>query len=343
MKEKQQEPTNNNCWFNEFSLGALAVLYLLDAIIYIITHFTLILNNINGQPNVQYYLLKQALLWGTVLMTAYAVPRALYINVKSNFKDTDKKDSLLYVFCIALSLIIIFSSVIVLHFRETLIVTITPVVTVYSVCLGWWIQYMTSSRGSRRSHTLNTILTTRTNEVYQKNLKSYESLVPLGFYLDQELCRCYIQDNKKENSLLNTKAGKEKDLYEKIKSCLYILNYFEFISQGIESGDLDEELIKKCFGSYFKNIDERLCYLIIETRKLQKTAFSAFVKKVKEWHGISKAESHINTKNDPTLGIKSPSDSVMKNLKNQAEQTNSNHKKTRRSKTKKQQLKQQTI
>lgn len=300
----------NNHYFrpDSFLTGGLLIILAVDIVVYLLTHVPNISKTAGiEQVTVEYYVLKQVLIWGTALLATAAIPTTLYYAIRKNFPDTKK---LLKLFCFILSALITLAFIIIMYFPERLFGLLTPLITVYFVSMGWWIQSMTAARSNRRSHTLNTILSTRTNEVYQRNLRGYEQLVPEGFFIDRKICEIYVNRDK-FYELSREKTSDElveEHMRESIANCAYMLNYFEFIAEGIQSEDLDEQLIRDCFFSFFKNMDKRLCYFIVEVRKRHPTAFSAFVEIVERWHGSSQSKIHENTDNEKTLGIKVPSD-----------------------------------
>lgn len=295
---------NTGLLSDQICIGGLIVMLLIDAVIYLCTHIDNIRQSI-GDQRPEYFFAKHSLISLTAIILTIAIPRIAYINIIKRFPETK---GLLTLFCYILAFIIPISFMTMIY-SPARIGFFAPVITVYFVCMGWWIQSMTTARNSKRSHTLNTILSTRTNEVYQRNLKGYTTLVPDGCFIKSELCSMHVNRDKfDDKEYQSSLAFKYKDA---IESCIYMLNYFEFIAEGICSNDLDEKLIKDCFGSFFKNLDSRLCYLIVEVRKRQPTGFSFFIEIVEKWYTTSLTRDPESTESIKALGKAMPSDDMV--------------------------------
>lgn len=291
-------------------VGCLITLLLIDIIVYLATHSNDISNYIKNQKvTTEYFIVKQFLIWLTAIVMTIAIPRVAYINIAKNFPETKR---LLTFFSYVLAVMIALSFITTMYFTRYILL-LAPIIALYTAGMGWWIQGMTTARNSKRSHTINTILSTRTNETYQKNLKEYTRFVPGGFFLDRRLCEAHVNKDKTQTD--KTYASLAETFCDQMDSCIYILNYFEFIAEAIQSNDFDEKLVRDCFGGFFRDLDSRLCYLIIEARKRHHNAFCAFVDIVKKWNdGKSKSIDHENTENDKSLGMIVPSpDYIEKN------------------------------
>lgn len=109
------------------------------------------------------------------------------------------------------------------------------------VTLGWVIAQRNGKRSARKQHTINVLLQQRNSEMLQFhsiNITSYlpfnQSLSPSGLAILEQ------RRNQWAPSHTSDKTG-----YPVLASIAWVLNYYEFISLGIASGDLNDRLMKR--------------------------------------------------------------------------------------------------
>lgn len=172
------------------------------------------------------------------------------------------------------------------------------------VCMGWWIQSITSAAQSRRKHTLEIILSTRTSEVYQKKLNKYSHL----YHGNTHVAKKFAQWRSFPNLPEFSNACVPDNYRNAINGLLYILNYFEFLAQGVKAKDLDDCLLKECFSGFIKDLEKKAFYLIIEAQKVNPQNFEGLIYLSKKWNGESLVEKYQNNSHNIDLGIAIPSD-----------------------------------
>lgn len=176
------------------------------------------------------------------------------------------------------------------------------------VCMGWWIQSITSAAQSRRKHTLEIILSTRTSEVYQEKLNIYSHLYHGNTHVAQKFAQWRSFPNLPEFS----NASVTDEYRNAINGLLYILNYFEFLAQGVKAKDLDDCLLKECFSGFIKDLEKKAFYLIIEAQKANNKNFEGLIYLSKKWNSESFVEKYQNNSHNIDLGIPVPSDEYVK-------------------------------
>lgn len=315
LQSDDNQKNRNSCnMLNMPCFNFLVLLLAADIICYIMYSIPCTIDFIFTYPEkIPHIVLSNILIWLTIALTAYTIPKAAHEIIIRKFPETKK---FLQIYRYVLSIMIVISGLIIIYFRDSLISLVPATLGVYSVCMGWWIQAMNTAKNSRRSHTLNVIMSSKNSTVYNDHIKKCEGLVPNRFYLGREICKDFANKDKSPQYKHNNKALKsdEKEiLFDAIKSCIYILNYFEFICCGIKKGDLDEELIRGCYESFFKGADEAFCFLMIEIRENQPTAFENLIEMIQKWHSTSKCLELADREDDPSLGTKAPTDEYMQN------------------------------
>ncbi|MCI2965960.1 DUF4760 domain-containing protein, partial [Klebsiella quasipneumoniae] len=119
--------------------------------------------------------------------------------------------------------------------------------------MGWWIQFITSAASDRRKHTLNIVLSTRTCSEYQTHLRNFTRLWRGNRHVPKELCEWRDDpDNPKFKD-----ANVPDDVVKAINGLVYILNFFEFLAQGIKANDLDDKLLRECFCGFLEGLERR--------------------------------------------------------------------------------------
>lgn len=198
---------------------------------------------------------------------------------------------------------VVISGYIILRYYDTYQTSLSILVTGTFVGMGWWIQAINTAANARRAHTLNIIMASRTSTEYQQQTRASSRLYRGDRIIPQALAEWRWNPGKDE--FKNTVVPKKLD--EAISGTVYILNYFEFLSQGIKHKDLDDKLLKECFSGILKGIEKRGFHLIVEAQKSEPDSFEGVVRLAKEWNGESTVEKYRSTPESAVIGTCSPS------------------------------------
>ncbi|ANB21527.1 hypothetical protein A6K25_09735 [Alteromonas stellipolaris] len=179
--------------------------------------------------------------------------------------------------------------------------------------MGWWVQSNVNAKAARRHHTLNTILNSRSSDIYQKHLGAYSRYVKEGQYIHPKLARWFNHQSEPEFS----KVKMPIELRDAANGIMYVVNYFEFLALAIEKKDLDEGLLRECFCGMLPSIEKRAFYLIREAQNKDERYFSAFVNIVEKWSKdgssiVKQYKSHASVEGIKNLGTPVPSEEDMK-------------------------------
>jgi len=158
--------------------------------------------------------------------------------------------------------------------------TIALLISSVLVGSGWWVQAVISKVASRKSHTINTLMTQRNSELFYNKNKSISDAFGFKKTINENLAKKTILPHHADVS-----DKKIKDEYiDPARSVLYILNYYEFICSGINNDDFDTHLIKDCLSGIILDIEVRYFYYIKLARSNDgKNSFENIVKVVDMW------------------------------------------------------------
>lgn len=100
--------------------------------------------------------------------------------------------------------------------------------------IGWGVAGWVAHRNARVQHTINIVATRFAQPAFVNHLKTFN--IQFGDGPHPQVTKAEI------DRLVRSTDPKDHDPVQALR---YILNYFEFISAGVERGDLDLELIEK--------------------------------------------------------------------------------------------------
>lgn len=231
---------------------------------------------------------------------------SIFCFIKKRYPDTREYLPVFSSVCYVLFLV----GYTILRYYPSYQTSLSIMVTGMLVGMGWWIQCISSAANARRSHTLNMILNTRTSPEYQKQLRSSTHFYRGMRYVPQELSEWRCNPDKEEYKNMQV----PDEYRDAINGLLYILNYFEFLAQGIKFRDLDEGLLKECFSSFLAGIERRGFHMILEAQKQDRHAFEGLIALSKDWNGSSFVETHRANPNTSELGTPYPSNEIVEKM-----------------------------
>lgn len=198
----------------------------------------------------------------------------------------------------------------IINGTDASIITLTVIVSSYVLICGWWVQGIMSKLATKRQHTVNTLLQSRLSSTYQNQLGECQSLLPSGeYFLSRKVVEVF---SERENQSHISDYKVSDDFKKKIRSACYILNYFEFLAQGIKKEDFDEELLKLCLSGHVRNLERKLYHLITVENEKDREVFEGFVWLAKRWLKddslLFQNSSRFNLIQETTLGKKFPPD-----------------------------------
>lgn len=161
--------------------------------------------------------------------------------------------------------------------------------------MGWWIQFIISAASDRRKHTLNVVLSTRTCSEYQTHLRNYTRLWRGNRHVPKELCEWRADpDNVKFNN-----ANVTDEVKSGLNGLLYILNFFEFLAQGIRANDLDHKLLRECFCGFMEELEKKAYFVITDAQKKDSRYFEGIVMLCKDWNNDKSLVEKYKNNNPP--------------------------------------------
>jgi hypothetical protein len=169
------------------------------------------------------------------------------------------------------------------YLKESHFVIISVFISAAVVSIGWWVQSIIAAARQRRQHTVNTIIQTRVSDVYQTKLSEYNKLFSSSdIYINKELARNFARYRNLNN--LDIKNLDLVDLNKALYGAMYLINFFEFISAGIQKRDLDNTLLRDCFEDVVKNLEKK-CFHLIWYYRERSGVFKEFEHLCDSWLG----------------------------------------------------------
>ncbi|MFL7961640.1 DUF4760 domain-containing protein [Pseudomonas kielensis] len=204
---------------------------------------------------------------------------------------------------------VIVSSYVILRYQPTYQTSLSILVTGVFVGMGWWIQAINTAANARRSHTLNIIMASRTSSEYQQQTRASSKLY-LTNIIPPELAEWRFSPQKDEYRYTEV----PDDIAEAINGTVYVLNYFEFLAQGIKYRDLDDCLLRECFSGILAGLERRGFHIIIEAQKTDQRTFEGLIRLNKEWNGESMVERYRTNPDNAALGTRYPVGEELQNI-----------------------------
>lgn len=263
------------------------------------------------------------------LMVVFSTGLSLYCTnkVSNKFPDTN---SLLPLFG-AIFWMLLNLGYYVLRYNDKYQTALSIIVAGSIAGMGWWIQFITSAASDRRKHTLNVVLSTRTCSEYQNHLRNYTRMWRGNRYVPKDLSEW--RDDPDNPKFKNAKVP--DDVVNGINGLLYILNFFEFLAQGIKANDLDDKLLRECFCGFLEGLERRAFFILSEAQNRDIRYFEGIVYLCKRWNDQkSLIEKHRHSAPPADLGICYPAqEEVLKMLgMTESTQKSSNRRRNRRPK-----------
>lgn len=259
------------------------------------------------------------------LMITFATFTALYsvYKISNKFPDTNPLLPLFGVIVWVLFLLAYY----VLRYNNTYQTALSIIVAGSIAGMGWWIQFITSAASDRRKHTLNVVLSTRTCTEYQTHLRNFTHLWRGNRHAPKELC--VWRDDPDHPKFKDAKVPDE--VVNGINGLVYILNFFEFLAQGIKANDLDEKLLRECFCGFLEGLERRAFFILLEAQKRDERYFEGIIFLCKRWNNEkSLVEKHRHSAPPADIGICHPSQAEIMKMLGIKDVTNSKPKKRRR-------------
>lgn len=244
------------------------------------------------------------------LMITFSTFFSLYgvYKISNKFPDTN---ALLPLFGVIIWSLILLAYY-VLRYKDQYQTALSIIVAGSIAGMGWWIQFITSAASDRRKHTLNVVLSTRTCTEYQTHLRNYTHLWRGNRHAPKELCQW--RDDPDNPKFKDAKVP--DDVVKAINGLLYILNFFEFLAQGIKANDLDDKLLRECFCGFLEGLERRAYFILSEAQKRDERFFEGIIFLCKRWNNDkSLVEKHRHSAPPSDIGACYPSqDEVLKML-----------------------------
>lgn len=141
--------------------------------------------------------------------------------------------------------------------------SITLLISTVLIGSGWWVQAVISKAASKKSHTINTLMSQRNSDIFYKNSKSISEKFGFSKTINEDIARIIIDPDH-----ISVSTKKLKSEYnDAARNVLFILNYYEFICAGIKNNDFDGKLIFDCLSHIIISLEVRYFYFLKISRE----------------------------------------------------------------------------
>lgn len=237
-------------------------------IVFGITFVIFILFSINLDYDALFISISRVNLYSFMLYFCIILALIISFYEKITIKYPETKKGLLYIsICTFFSFIAIFF-IFELSDKDYQ-TSIALLISTLFLGIGWWVQAITTQTAQRRAHTVSIIMNQRNNPDFIEKVRICREIFGTDKIVNKELVKYYFDKEsiKINESLLSTSnQNDKKEEFDRIISGLeslnYLVNYYEFIAAGVNSKDLDKELIVKCFSGILISLEVRAFYFI---------------------------------------------------------------------------------
>lgn len=172
---------------------------------------------------------------------------------------------------------------------------IIAIVAVFVAITGWFVNHQIASFNNRVNHTLNMLLQTRISPVFQEHNNNSNKVYPpksKTIIPDEDIqswlsYNPLIEDDVPAENKCPNNCGMTQTKIEKISKAIssqcYLLNYYEFLAAGIESGLLDEELLFQTIGGIVLSHIDKSKSLISHFTKDSPKSYENLIMLEKRW------------------------------------------------------------
>lgn len=197
--------------------------------------------------------------------------------IKNKYPETEKGINLI-AWIFFTTLIVIY--VLYYNFSKDYQPTIALLVSSVLLGSGWWVQATVSKVAARKSHTINTLMTQRNSDLFNRKSSNVANVFGHDHTVNEIIAKQRLTPTDKELT------GKEikQEYSDAALDLIYTLNYYEFICSGIRNSDFDEHLMKDCLSGLIVTLEIRAFHILkIAREKYGKASFENLIFIVNKW------------------------------------------------------------
>lgn len=177
---------------------------------------------------------------------------------------------------------------------------------------GWWVQATINSAAARKAHTVNTVMSHRYSEFFFKRSDNFSNMFPIGSVINPAIIEFAFAPAKSRYKDIKLDAAQ----VQAAKDLNYVMNFYEFIAVGVNSGDFDEKLIRDCYEGIIIGMERRGFHMIQYMRRAQgQKVFCSLVELVDKWtDNQSMTTQYKNGNQNLDLGDLTPSQETVEKM-----------------------------
>jgi hypothetical protein len=129
--------------------------------------------------------------------------------------------------------------------------------------LGWWYTNYMNARHQQRAHTMNVLLSLRTNAVLNEHRINFFRRYPPSTTIPTADMTALKEEKLNKDKYNITSSARSTSTWDSIQ---YMLNLYEFICVGMRQGDLDESIIRMSLRGIFVSYHDAVLPVIEDLR-----------------------------------------------------------------------------
>ena len=155
---------------------------------------------------------------------------------------------------------------------------------VAAIVIGWFVYSQNSLNSERKQHTVNVLNSSRMSSTYQEQVNLATDKYNADHKkISREDVELFIKWKKGQVTLLSENNEDALETIKAIKAVIYLLNFYEFVAAGIESGDLDEDYLYATVPSIAINLVTYSQELINEYQNKDKMTWKLICNRCAIW------------------------------------------------------------
>jgi hypothetical protein len=131
-------------------------------------------------------------------------------------------------------------------------IIISAVLSIFAITIGWIVHAQNTKATNRKHHTILSLMESRLSPEYQKQARIWSSEFSFKKVVEDSDVDLFERWSKEKNN--GEYTPEEKVKLKSLKSCQYLLNFYEFFAVARRHGDLDDRLLYELVSDIVFNL-----------------------------------------------------------------------------------------
>lgn len=131
-------------------------------------------------------------------------------------------------------------------------IIISAVLSIFAITIGWIVHAQNTKATNRKQHTILSLMESRLSSEYQKQARVWSEEFSVKKPVSDDDVIIYERWMKEKSE--GTYTAQEKSKIKSMRSCQYLLNFYEFFAVARRHGDLDDTLLYELVSDIVLNL-----------------------------------------------------------------------------------------